>query len=184
MFSVDSVTPISKSLFETRRSKLTINTVEIQACLAALEQAKVSGYQQVRLCTSSPLLESIIKTHLKVWKKKNWKKTNGSKLVIPISLLKRLDKLLADVDVQVLHVARGSCPEILLAESLAKQSCIDFSHSETTRNTNIDGAKQPDISQQMEREIVSAIKKRKKEHGKKKLKRLKLRGMRTKIQLT
>jgi len=184
IFSVESMAPVSRTLFETRCSKLTINTIEIQACLMALDQAKTSGYHQVKLCTSSPLLQAIITTQLQMWKKKKWKKANGSRLVIPISLLKKLDKMLTVVDVQVDRVARGGCPQIVKAEALAKQSCIDFSNSPTGQNTNIVGAEETNISKQMERKIVSTIKQRQKEHDKRKLKRLKLRGMRKKIQLT
>ena len=187
MFSVDSVAPVSRTLFETRGSKLSINNIEIQACLTALEQAKLLGYPQVKLCTSSNMLEAIITKHLQQWKQKKWKRCNGSRLTLPISLLKRLDRLLAVVDVEVVRVARGSCPQMVMAEGLAKQSCIDFSGCQTAQNTNDLGAPTlpPNmISKQMERKISSTIKQRQKEHGKRKLKRLMFRGMKRKIQLT
>ena len=190
MFSVDCVAPVSRTLFETRGSKLNINNIEIQACLTALEQAKLLGFPQVRLVTSSNMLQAIITKHLQQWKQKKWKRCNGSRLTLPISLLKKLDRLLADVDVEVVRVARGSCPEMVMAEGLAKQSCIDFSGCQTAQNTNDPGAAATTtlplnvISKQMERKISSTIKQRQKEHGKRKLKRLKVRGMKKKIQLT
>ena len=83
-------------------------------------------------------------------------------------------------------MARGSCPEMVRAEGLAKQSCIDFAGCQTGQNTNDPGAALPFdmISKQMERRISSTIKQRQKEHGKRKLKRLMFRGMKKKIQLT
>ena len=82
----------------------------------------------------------------------------------------------------VLHWGEG--PEIVQAEALAKQSCIDFSNSVPLQNTNISEDQQSNVSKQMERKIVSTIKQRQKEHDKRKLKRLKFRGMKKKIQLT
>ena len=190
MFSVDSVAPVSRTCFETRGSKLGINNIEIQASVTALEEARTLGYSRVRLCTSSNMLKAIITNHLHQWKLKKWKRCNGSRLTLPISLLKKLDRLLAVVDVEVVRVGRGSCPEMVMAEGLAKQSCIDFSGCQTPQNTNDpEGppatAMPPDIiSKQMERKISSAIKQRQKEHGKRKLKRLMFRGMKKKIQLT
>ena len=140
IFSIDYQSPISRTLFETGSSKLTINTIEIQACLLGLERAQTLGYHRVNLCTSSNLLEQIITEKLQKWKQKKWKKSNGGRLVVPISLLKKLDKLLAVVDVSVTRVARGSCPQIVMAEALAKQSSIDFSQSQTVQNTNTGGA--------------------------------------------
>ena len=187
MFSVDSVAPVSRTCFETRGSKLGINNIEIQATVTALEQARTLGYSRVRLCTSSNMLEAIITKHLQQWKQKKWKRCNGSRLTLPISLLKKLDRLLAVVEVEVVRVARGSCPEMVMAEGLAKQSCIDFSGCQTAQNTNDAPATAlpPDIiSKQMEKKISSTIKQRQKEHGKRKLKRLMFRGMKKKIQLT
>ena len=185
MFSVDTMSPVSKTLFETKNSKLRIITIELAACLTALEVARSSGYRQVKLVTSSALLQSIITSQLQIWKKKNWRRPNGNRLVIPVKDLKRLDHLLVVLAVEVVRVARGSCPEIVRAEARAKQSLIDFSESPTLQNTNVGGAgvEEPHVSQQMERKIASAIKQRKKEHCKRKLKRLKIRGMRPKVQL-
>ena len=157
---------------------------QLKACLAALRHAKSWGYHEVKLYTTSPLLQSIITTQLQVWKRKKWRKGNGSRLVIPISLLKNLDRMLTVLDVQVERVARGECPEIVRAEAMAKQSCIDFSNSAPLQNTNLSEDEQSNISKQMERKIVSTIKQRQKEHDKRKLKRLKFRGMKKKIQLT
>ena len=193
MFSVDGLAPVSRTFFETRGSKLSINNIEIQASVTALEQARLLGYPRVRLCTSSNTLKDIITKHLTRWKQKKWKKCNGSRLSLPISLLKKLDRLLAVVDVEVVRVARGSCPEMVMAEGLAKQSCIDFSGCQTAQNTNDPGGAPATttttlpldiISKQMERKISSTIKQRQKEHGKRKLKRLMFRGMKKKIQLT
>ena len=101
VFSVDSVAPVSRTFFETRGSKLSINNIEIQACVTALEEVRTLGYTKVNLCTSSNMLAAIITKHLKQWKQKKWKRCNGSRLTLPISLLKKLDRLLAEVDVEV-----------------------------------------------------------------------------------
>ena len=100
MFSVDSVAPVSRTFFETRGSKLSINNIEIQAAVTALEEARRLEYPQVRLCTSSTMLLAIVTKHLQQWKQKKWKRCNGSRLTLPISLLKKLDRLLAALDVE------------------------------------------------------------------------------------
>ena len=100
VFSVDSVAPVSRTFFETRGSKLSINNIEIQAAVTALEEARRLEYPQVRLCTSSTMLLAIVTKHLQQWKQKKWKRCNGSRLTLPISLLKKLDRLLAALDVE------------------------------------------------------------------------------------
>ena len=122
IFSDRSVPQITKSMSESQFPKLTNSIVDIWSVVLGLQTARDNGYQMVEIRTPSRLLGEVLTKWLDVWKKNKWKRGNGGRLVIPITLLKRLDSLLMEVNVNVVHIARGSGPEIVLAETLGKPS--------------------------------------------------------------
>jgi len=211
IFSDKNVPQITQSMSESQFPKLTNSIVDIWSVVHGLQTARDNGYQMVEIRTASRLLKEVLTKWLDVWKKNKWKKGNGGRLVIPITLLKRLDSLLMELNVNVVHIARGSCPEIVLAETLAKQSCNQAEQLSADQNFNfvppvnseiagshhqkpiqksnicLDAENGPTeatkINKQMQQKIVLTLKKRQKEKNRRKLKRMKFGTMKKKINL-
>ena len=188
IFGDTTLTPIRQNLSGKQFPKLTVSLAEVQAAVLGLERAKTQGFLCVEIRTTSRLLEEIFSKWLVIWKKNKWRRGNGGRLVIPVPLLRRLDHLVTDLTVNVVKVTRGSSPEIVLAETLAKQSCRDLG---TVSDLNPDEslvsgrgeAASLNLSKQMEQSVVTTMKKRLREQNRRKLKRRIFGKMRRKIQL-
>lgn len=186
IFSDTTLSPIREYLSGKQVPKLTVSLAEVQAAVLGLERAKTQGFLCVEIRTTSRLLEEIFSKWLVIWKKNKWRRGNGGRLVIPVPLLRRLDHLVTTLTVSVVKVTRGSSPEIVLAETLAKQSCRD---PEPGSDLNPDeglirtGAASLNLSKQMEQSVVTTMKKRLREQNRRKLKRKIFGKMRRKIQL-
>ena len=74
--------------------KLTPSNVDLLAVVTGLESARERANKNVEIRTASRILHDIFTKWLVIWKKNKWKKGNGSRLTIPIQLLRRLDNLL------------------------------------------------------------------------------------------
>ena len=193
IFSDTNLSPIKQSLSGKQFPRLSVSLAEVQAVVLGLETAKTKGFLRVEVRTSSRHIEEIFSKWLVIWKKNKWKRGNGGRLVIPVPLLRRLDHLVSNLTVNILKVARGGSPEIVMAETLAKQSCQDLV-TESDQNFNAMGAEEArallqgdsgtlNLSKQMEQSIVVTMKKRFKERNRRKIKRKIFGQMRKKIQL-
>ena len=186
IFSDTTLTPIREYLSGKQVPKLTVSLAEVQAAVLGLERAKTQGFLCVEIRTTSRLLEEIFSKWLVIWKKNKWRRGNGGRLVIPVPLLRRLDHLVTALTVTVVKVTRGSSPESVLAETLAKQSCRD---PELGSDLNPDEglirgeAASLNLCKQMEQSVVTTMKKRLREQNRRKLKRKIFGKMRRKIQL-
>ena len=186
IFSDTTLTPIREYLSGKQVPKLTVSLAEVQAAVLGLERAKTQGFLCVEIRTTSRLLEEIFSKWLVIWKKNKWRRGNGGRLVIPVPLLRRLDHLVTALTVNVVKVARGSSPESVLAETLAKQSCRDPGPGSDLNPYEglIRGeAASLNLSKQMEQSVVTTMKKRLREQNRRKLKRKISGKMRRKIQL-
>ena len=186
IFSDKSLAPIRKQLSGKQVPKLTVSLAEVQAVVLGLERAKTQGFLCVEIKTTSRLLEEIFTKWLVIWKKNKWRRGNGGRLVIPVPLLRRLDHLVTALTVSVVRVPRGGSPEIVLAETLAKQSCRDLMSGcdPNPDEVLISGeAVSLNLSKQMEQSVVTTMKKRLREQNRRKLKRKLFGKMRKKIQL-
>ena len=189
IFGDTTLTPIRQNLSGKQFPKLTVSLAEVQAAVLGLERAKTQGFLCVEIRTTSRLLEEIFSKWLVIWKKNKWRRGNGGRLVIPVPLLRRLDHLVTDLTVNVVKVTRGSSPEIVLAETLAKQSCREDLGSGCDMNPDeslVSGrgeAASLNLSKQMEQSVVTTMKKRLREQNRRKLKRRIFGKMRRKIQL-
>ena len=186
IFSDTALAPIRQYLSGKQVPKLTASVAEVQAVVLGLERAKTQGFLCVEIRTTSRLLEEIISKWLVIWKKNKWRRGNGGRLVIPVPLLRRLDHLVSELTVNVVKVPRGSSPEIVLAETLAKQSSRDpmFGADLNPDEDLISGdAASLNLSKQMEQSVVTTMKRRLREQNRRKLKRKISGKMRKKIQL-
>ena len=187
IFSDTALAPIRQYLSGKQVPKLTASVAEVQAVVLGLERAKTQGFLCVEIRTTSRLLEEIISKWLVIWKKNKWRRGNGGRLVIPVALLRRLDHLVTEMSVNVVKVNRGGSPEIVMAETLAKQCCRDtMTGDDLNPDEDLiseDAASSLNLSKQMERSIVTTFKRRLREQNKRKLKRKVLGKMRKKIQL-
>ena len=186
IFSDTALAPIRQYLSGKQVPKLTASVAEVQAVVLGLQRAKTQGFLCVEIRTTSRLLEEIISKWLVIWKKNKWRRGNGGRLVIPVPLLRRLDHLVSELTVNVVKVPRGSSPEIVLAETLAKQSSRDPMYGADLNPDEdlISGdAASLNLSKQMEQSVVTTMKRRLREQNRRKLKRKISGKMRKKIQL-
>lgn len=118
-------------------AKSTNNKAELQAAVLGLEEAKEHNYKRVEPNTDSKLLENVMTKWVDEWKERNWKKLDGSTLKLPIDLLKKLDKLRSEMRITWKWIPRKSCPEMVLADALAKLGCktvVDLMAKESAVN--------------------------------------------------
>jgi len=103
--------------------KVTNNAAELQAAILGLEQAKERGFNIVEINTDSQFLKNIMTDWLDKWKAKNWRKSDGKPVKISVDLVKKLDVLRFEMDIEWKWLPRNSCPEMILADALANHGC-------------------------------------------------------------
>ena len=225
MFSEDSVSQVMETISESQYPRLSHGLVELVALVTGLEVAREQSVDSVEAVTSSRFIHDLVTKWIIIWRKNKWKRGNGGRLTLPITLLKRLFNLLKVsqyvwvdevtlllvetkqilfcqvMNVNVVLIARGSCPEIVMAETLAKQSCLGNSLQSILGTGNSSAATGPhknfnsftsgpylagasnNLCKQMEQKIASEMKQRQKVNNRKKLKRQKFGTMRKKLQI-
>ena len=105
------------------------------------------------------------------------------------------------MNVNVVLIGRGSCPEIVMAETIAKQMCAESKQSSSGSDQNFNStsgldseiylpavalpsaATPTNIVSNLGKQIATTLKKRQKERNRKKLKRQKFGCMRKKLQI-
>ena len=103
--------------------KATNNAAELQAAILGLEKAKANHFKTVVLNTDSKLMEKLMTKWIDQWKANDWKKRCGEPFKISIDLFKKLDKLRSEMDITWKWLPRNSCPEMVLADTLANHGC-------------------------------------------------------------
>jgi len=187
IFSDERLQPVSMSVHEgIHLPKLSVTIVELYAIRKGLASVISVGWTQVEVRIASRQTWDILDKWLKIWKRNKWKKCNGSRLCIPVSLLKEIDKSLMQLSVSFVLIARGSCPEIIIAETVAKENCVPpVSPSLDQSMDNMTSSIKMSQKQckQMKIKVVSTMKQRLKEKNRKKIKRLKFGTMKKRLQI-
>merc|ERR1719431_2131363 len=94
--------------------KATNNAAELQAAILGLEQAKEKGFNLVEVNTDSQFLKNVMTDWLEKWKSKNWRKSDGKPVKISVDLLKKLDKLKSEMDIEWRWIPRNIDPQMVL----------------------------------------------------------------------
>ena len=78
----------------------------------------------VEVNTDSQFLKNVMTDWLEKWKAKNWRKSDGKPVKISVDLVKKLDVLRSEMDIEWKWLPRNSCPEMILADALANHGCV------------------------------------------------------------
>uniref|UniRef100_A0A6A7FPD1 ribonuclease H n=2 Tax=Hirondellea gigas TaxID=1518452 RepID=A0A6A7FPD1_9CRUS len=108
------------NLSEPVRGRATNNTAEIQAITYALELIKRAGFSKAVINTDSQFVISCMTSWLSGWKKRGWKKSDGSPVINKEDLID-LDKASDGLMVKYNHVkAHSGLEGNEMADKLAK----------------------------------------------------------------
>ena len=94
MFSEDSVSQVMETISESQYPRLSNGLVELVALVTGLEVAREQSVDSVEAVTSSRFIHDLVTKWIIIWRKNKWKRGNGGRLTLPITLLKRLFNLL------------------------------------------------------------------------------------------
>jgi len=136
VFGHRSLPPLFGPVKHNLTEAATNNAAELQAAIIGLEEAKAKNIKVVAMHTDSELLVNIMTKWIDQWKANNWKKSDGTPPK-KLYLVKRLYDLKSEMKIIWTWVPRNSCPEMVLADILAKQGCkcaIKFMLKESEMN--------------------------------------------------